>query len=175
MSTARSIQETPGAARPAERSFETASAEATRELAAELAAVARPGDRITLSGPLGAGKTQFAKGFARGLGVDEVVNSPSFTLIAEYVGRLPLFHMDLYRLSDADEARAGGSLDDRHASGVTLVEWPERLALRDGEERLDVGLEVREDDRRRLVFRAVGSRHARYLDALDRLRGRGGG
>ena len=89
----------------------TRSEEDTRRFAAQLATVAQAGDRIALIGSLGAGKTQFAKGFAAGLGVREVVNSPSFTLMAEYAGRLPLFHQDLYRLAGADEIMAGGLLD----------------------------------------------------------------
>ena len=96
-------------------------------MAAAVAAVAQSGDRIALIGPLGAGKTQFAKGFARGLGVTEVVNSPSFTLMAEYAGRLPLFHQDLYRLSGAEEAMAGGLVDERQLDGVTVSEWGDRL------------------------------------------------
>ena len=105
----------------------TASTEETRALAAALAPAAEPGDRLALVGPLGAGKTQFAKGFAVGLGIDEVVNSPSFTLMAEYEGRLTLFHQDLYRLAGADEVRAGGLLDERQDDGVTLSEWADRL------------------------------------------------
>ena len=73
---------------------------ATRDLAAALARVAAPGDVISLIGELGAGKTLFAKGFGSGLGVTPV-NAPSFVLMAEYTGRLPLFHLDLYRLADA--------------------------------------------------------------------------
>jgi tRNA threonylcarbamoyl adenosine modification protein YjeE len=109
-------------------------------LGAWLAGVARPGDRIALTGSLGAGKTQFAKGFAVGLGVREVVNSPSFTLMAEYEGRLPLFHQDLYRLDDAADAYAGGLLDERQDLGVTLAEWAERLGDSAGSERLEVHL-----------------------------------
>ena len=105
----------------------TASTAQTRALAAALAEVARPGDRLALVGPLGAGKTQFAKGFAVGLGIDEVVNSPSFTLMAEYEGRLTLFHQDLYRLEGAYEVLAGGLLDERQDAGVTLSEWADRL------------------------------------------------
>src|SRR5512141_3393364 len=91
----------------------THSSAQTRDFAAALGAVDRAGDRIALVGPLGAGKTQFAKGFATGLGVREVVNSPSFTLMAEYAGRLPLFHQDLYRLSGPDEILGGGMVDER--------------------------------------------------------------
>ena len=103
------------------------STDQTRAFAAALAPVAEPGDRLALVGPLGAGKTQFAKGFAVGLGIDEVVNSPSFTLMAEYEGRLTLFHQDLYRLEGADEILAGGLMDERQDEGVTLSEWADRL------------------------------------------------
>ena len=103
------------------------SAEQTRAFAAALGAVAEPGDRIALLGPLGAGKTQFAKGFAAGLGVRDVVNSPSFTFMAEYAGRLPLFHQDLYRLSGAEDASAAASSTTGKMDGVTLIEWAERM------------------------------------------------
>jgi tRNA threonylcarbamoyladenosine biosynthesis protein TsaE len=149
--------------------LETVGPEKTRALAATLARVARAGDRIELLGELGAGKTQFAKGFAAGLGVSEVVNSPSFTLMAEYRGRLPLFHLDLYRLTGLEEVVAGGLLDERQAEGVTLVEWADRL----GPERLAEGLQVRldvlGDERRRVELRASPS-HARYLEAATRPR-----
>jgi tRNA threonylcarbamoyladenosine biosynthesis protein TsaE len=106
---------------------QTTSVTGTRAFGAWLAEVARPGDRIALTGPLGAGKTQLAKGFAVGLGVSDVVNSPSFTLMAEYEGRLPMFHQDLYRLEGAEDAFAGGLLDERQDLGVTLAEWADRL------------------------------------------------
>src|SRR5205814_1354547 len=77
------------------RTVVTDAAEATRALGTRLAAVARAGDLICLWGELGAGKTQFAKGFGAGLGVTSTINSPSFVLMAEYPGRLPLFHIDL--------------------------------------------------------------------------------
>jgi tRNA threonylcarbamoyladenosine biosynthesis protein TsaE len=118
----------------------TAGVAGTRSLGAWLAAVARPGDRIALSGALGAGKTQVAKGFAAGLGVREVVNSPSFTLMAEYDGRLPMFHQDLYRLEGVADAFAGGLLDERQDLGVTLSEWADRLGDAVGDDRLEVRL-----------------------------------
>ena len=105
----------------------TRSAAETGELGARLAAVARSGDRIGLIGELGAGKTVFARGFAYGLGVRAVVSSPSFTLMQEYTGRLPLFHMDVYRLAGSEDALAGGLLDERQEDGVSLIEWADRL------------------------------------------------
>src|SRR6185436_10441830 len=101
--------------------------ESTSALGRALAAVARPGDLICLWGDLGAGKTHLAKAFGAGLGVTDTIVSPSFVLMAEYEGRLPLFHLDPYRLADAADALAGGLIDERQATGVTLVEWPERL------------------------------------------------
>ena len=121
---------------------------------AALAAVAKPGDRIALLGPLGAGKTQFAKGFALGLGVKEIVNSPSFTLMAEYAGRLPLFHQDLYRLNGAEEVLGGGLVDDRQEDGVTLIEWGERLSTRLDARRLSVRLSSGRDDERTITVSA---------------------
>jgi tRNA threonylcarbamoyladenosine biosynthesis protein TsaE len=146
---------------------ETHSSEETRDFAAALGAVAQPGDRIALVGPLGAGKTQFAKGFAAGLGVREVVNSPSFTLMAEYAGRLPLFHQDLYRLTGAEEALGGGMVDERGLDGVTLTEWAERLPAAIDRERLTVRFEVLNDDERRITVEAALPRHGRYLRAAQ--------
>jgi tRNA threonylcarbamoyladenosine biosynthesis protein TsaE len=152
-----------------ERQFISQDPATTRELAARLAAAARPGDLICLRGELGAGKTQFAKGFGAGLGVTETINSPSYILMAEYTGRLPLFHIDLYRLADASEALAGGLLDDRQASGVTLVEWPERMSELLPSVRLDVaiesGLNGVGDDSRTITIRALDPTLARYLEA----------
>ena len=134
-------------------------------MAAALAAVAEPGDRLALVGPLGAGKTQFAKGFAVGLGVTEIVNSPSFTLMAEYTGRLHLFHQDLYRLSGAEEAMAGGMVDERQLDGVTLSEWGERLPAELDPERVTIAFEVLGDDERRIRVAVSHAGQERYVDA----------
>ena len=138
---------------------------ATRALAARLAAVARAGDLVCLVGELGAGKTQFAKGFAEGLGVRDTVNSPTFVLMAEYDGRLPLFHLDLYRLDDAADALAGGLIDERQREGVALVEWAERLGTALPAGRLDVIIAGTGDEPRRITLRAGDPGFARYLRA----------
>ncbi len=144
----------------------SASPDETRRLAARLAVVARPGDLLALYGDLGAGKTEFAKGFAAGLGVSATVISPSFILMAEYAGRLPLFHLDLYRLVSADDALAGGLLDERQAGGVTLVEWPERFGQALPADRLDVRIDGIGEAVRTIALEAVGSDHGHYLEAL---------
>jgi tRNA threonylcarbamoyladenosine biosynthesis protein TsaE len=143
----------------------TGSPEATHALAASLAPIAEAGDLLCLWGELGAGKTVFAKGFGLGLGVAGTISSPSFVLMAEYPGRLPLFHLDLYRLADAADVLGGGLLDERQADGVTLIEWPDRLGLALPSERLDVRIDGAGEGERRIFLVAHGERAARYLEA----------
>jgi len=149
-----------------ERQVRSENVESTRALGAALAAAARPGDLIGLVGELGAGKTQLAKGFGAGLGINQTINSPSFVLMAEYRGRLPFFHLDLFRLADATEALAGGLIDERQAEGVTLIEWAERLAAALPSSRLDVFIEGTGDEPRIIRLEARGPDYARYLEAL---------
>ena len=151
---------------PSERSISTTDAAETRRLAASIAAAAEPGDLICLWGELGAGKTQFAKGFGAGLGVAGTISSPTFILMAEYEGRLPLFHVDLYRLADGADALAGGVIDDRQASGVTLVEWPDRLGELLPARRLDVVIDGTGTDPRRITLRASSPHLARYVASV---------
>ena len=152
----------PGSA-PPERSITTADAAETRRLAASLAAAAEPGDLVCLWGELGAGKTQFAKGFGAGLGVTGTISSPTFILMSEYEGRLPLFHVDLYRLADGADALAGGIIDERQAAGVTLVEWPDRMGDLLPARRLDVMIEGTGTEPRRIMLRSSDPGMARYL------------
>jgi tRNA threonylcarbamoyladenosine biosynthesis protein TsaE len=140
-------------------------ADTTQAVAARLASVARAGDLLCLWGDLGAGKTQFAKGFGAGLGVTDTINSPTFVLMAEYVGRLPLFHLDLFRLEDARDALAGGLLDERQAGGVTLIEWPDRMRDVLPDSRLDVAIDGLGDDPRTIRLAARGPSLRRYLEA----------
>lgn len=108
--------------------FESHSREETIKFAADLAAKSKPGDVYTLTGDLGVGKTVFAKGFARGLGVTEPVTSPTFTIVQEYLsGRLPFFHFDVYRIADPDEMEETGFYDYLDRDGVVLIEWAELI------------------------------------------------
>lgn len=104
-------------------SLHTAAAEETRSLAAALAELARAGDLLLLVGEMGAGKTVFAQGFAAGLGVKDTVTSPTFTLLRHYEGRLPLHHLDVYRLDRMVEVHDLGLSEILDGPGVTLVEW----------------------------------------------------
>jgi len=139
--------------------------EATSALGRALASAARPGDLICLWGELGAGKTHLAKAFGAALGVTDTITSPSFILMAEYTGRMPLFHLDLYRLSSAADALGGGLIDDRQTQGVTLVEWPDRLAEALPVDRLDLIIEGAGDEPRSIVVRAGSPAFRRYLEA----------
>jgi len=144
--------------------------EDTRRIAAVLGARLQAGDVVLLEGPLGAGKTVFAQGLASGLGVVEPVTSPTFTLIHEHTGRLPLYHVDLYRLGGVAEAGDLGLEEYLGGDGVAVVEWPGRAAGLLPGEHLTVVLSGGADgsgaESRRLRFVAAGQRHRRLLAAL---------
>jgi tRNA threonylcarbamoyladenosine biosynthesis protein TsaE len=154
-----------GAVAPIARTVTTRSADETIALGGRLGRAARPGDLICLWGDLGAGKTQLAKGFALGLGIDATITSPTFILMAEYPGRIPLFHVDLYRLADAADALAGGVIDDRQADGLTVVEWPDRMGDVLPAARLDIRIEGSADEPRTISIVATAEGYRRYLEA----------
>lgn len=122
---------------------------------------------ILLQGDLGAGKTVLARGIARGLGVPEQtpITSPTFTLMNHYPARLDLYHFDLYRLSDPDELIELGFDEFAHGSGVSLVEWPERLDDR-GFDRLRLELVRQGEDQRQISFEARGGVCQDFLQQL---------
>jgi tRNA threonylcarbamoyladenosine biosynthesis protein TsaE len=160
-----------GPARPAhDLDIISHSLDQTRRIGGRLAALLQPGDLLLLEGPFGAGKTTFAQGIARGLGVgSDYITSPTFTLINEYDdGRLPLYHVDLYRLDNADQAYDLGLIDYIEGDGVTLIEWPERAAELLPEQRLTVFLSDLSETKRALRFHADG---ARYVDLLELFKG----
>ncbi len=107
--------------------IETHSAAETRALGEQLAKELKAGDVVLLEGELGAGKSELARGVAKGLGVTETVTSPSFTILNVYEsGRVPLYHFDWYRLEDAEELYEMGLDEYLGGDGIALVEWPER-------------------------------------------------
>ncbi|MDE5966228.1 MAG: tRNA (adenosine(37)-N6)-threonylcarbamoyltransferase complex ATPase subunit type 1 TsaE [Lachnospiraceae bacterium] len=109
--------------------FESNSAEETAAFGMKLAQAARPGDVYCLHGALGVGKTVFSQGFARGLGITEPVSSPTFTIVQEYDGgRLPFYHMDVYRISDSEEMYEVGFDDMLMGGGVCLIEWADLIS-----------------------------------------------
>ena len=129
---------------------ELSSPEETRAFGILLGRIVEPGDVITLQGDLGAGKTALTQAIALGLGVDPriYVTSPTFSLLHEYRGRMPLYHMDLYRLTGEDEIESLGFTEYFYSDGVTVVEWPERLGSLMPEQRLNIALTISGRDSR---------------------------
>jgi tRNA threonylcarbamoyladenosine biosynthesis protein TsaE len=141
---------------------------ATARIAAWLAARAFAGMFLALDGDLGAGKTTFTQYFARALGVGDMVNSPTFTLVREYEdGRLPLFHMDLYRLQ-ASEVFELGFDEYWYDRGVSIVEWSARVDAADlPEQRLAVHIALLDDGSREWVLYAHGAPYVQWLNELQ--------
>ena len=134
--------------------FESHSAKETEQFAADLAAKALPGNVYTLTGDLGVGKTVFAKGFAKGLGIMEPVTSPTFTIVQEYLsGRLPLYHFDVYRIGDPDEMEETGFYDYIDRGGVVLIEWAELIedVLPGNRTEITISKDLAGDDDYRLI------------------------
>ena len=146
----------------------TKSVDDTRALAFELAALSRAGDVILLAGDLGAGKTAFAQGFGRALGVTEPITSPTFTLVRTYEeGRFPLIHVDVYRLDHLQELMDLGIMELLDAGGVTLIEWGDVVAVSLPPDFLEVRLELGDDDDERVVgIRAVGKGWSARIAAI---------
>ena len=134
-----------------DRRFFTACEEETEAVGAALAETLRPGDVVALYGDLGAGKTAFVRGLARGLGVRETVSSPTFTIVNEYPGKIPLFHFDMYRLRDEQELFDIGWEDYLDRGGVCALEWSERVEGAIGPEAVRVTLRRADDAHREIV------------------------
>jgi tRNA threonylcarbamoyladenosine biosynthesis protein TsaE len=149
----------------------TADEEETRAVGRRLAAALRGGERIGLSGELGAGKTCFVRGLAEGLGIPpEEVRSPSFPILIPYEqGRLPLYHIDLFRLP-AGDVDALSLREYLYGAGVCAIEWPERLDEPLGD-RLEIHIAFAPGGGRRLLAVAHGSGYGALIEALDEMRG----
>jgi len=143
------------------------SPEETQALGQVLGLAARPGDLFLLWGELGSGKTCLVQGIARGLGVRDSVRSPTFVLVAEHLGRLMLYHIDLYRLDDPREVQDLGLDDYLEGDGLCVVEWADRAMPAFPEDHLLVELQLR--SRRQRMLRLI-SRGSRYAELLERVR-----
>ena len=141
----------------------------TESFGETLAPLLEPGDLIALGGPLGAGKTCFVRGLARGLAARARVRSPTFTLVNRYHGRIPLVHVDLYRLETLDVDGLG--LDEERERAAIVAEWAERLPGAYRADALQVELEILAGDERLLRVSAAGARAAALLDAWRRATG----
>jgi len=136
----------------------------TKKFAATLATYLSPGDVITLEGDLGSGKTTFTQGLAIGLEVKRHVTSPTFTIIKEYHGRVPLYHMDVYRLENSDEDI--GFDEYFYGDGVTVVEWATFIEDFLPRQRLNIHIEVIDETKRKIVCQTNDETIGKQLDKL---------
>ena len=135
------------------------SVEETEALGAELAGRLEPGDVVAFTGDLGAGKTAFVRGLARGLGIPDRVTSPTFTIVNEYSGTIPLFHFDMYRLGGEDELFDIGWDDYLARNGVCAVEWSEQAAGALPEDAILVDIARGEGENDRIITITGGETH----------------
>ena len=137
----------------------------TLEIAENIESEKFPGMVICLDGELGSGKTVFVKGFAKAVGINETITSPTFSLVKEYYeGEMPLFHMDVYRLDEG--ADSFGLSDYLNQDGICIIEWPEMVQDQLPDERLDVKIKVIDDDTRVLVFTPYGQQYEELCEAV---------
>jgi tRNA threonylcarbamoyladenosine biosynthesis protein TsaE len=142
--------------------------DATRRLGLELGRRLGPGSVVALVGPLGAGKTHLSRAIAEGLGVvPHLVTSPTFVLIQEYPGRVPVYHFDAYRLAGAAPFADLGAHEYLEGDGACLVEWADRVAPCLPADHLRVEMEVTGETTRRVRLSATGPRHEAVLAGLD--------
>ena len=139
-------------------------AQETRSIGEKLAPLLGEGSLLTLSGELGAGKTTFTQGLARGLGITRNVTSPTFTILKIYKGDMPLYHIDAYRLENV--AQDLGFEEYMDGDGVCVIEWSGFISDILPDERLEAVLTINEDDSRSIAFKAMGSRYEEVLDKL---------
>jgi len=138
----------------------------TRRLGMRIGRLAMEGDILLLIGNLGAGKTCLTQGIANGLGIEEDTPSPSFVLVREFCGRLPLYHIDLYRLGNLDEIAELGLDDYLYGRGVCVIEWAEKgLSLMPPQYML-LHIDYTGETRRRFIFEPMGERYIGMMDKL---------
>lgn len=126
----------------------------------------KPGDVVCLNGDLGAGKTTLTKSIAKGLGIDDYVTSPTFTIVNEYYGKTDLYHIDTYRLDDKIDVDYLGFDEYFYSDGVTIVEWAEKIRDALPEEYMEINIKSH-DDKRYLEINYLGNRFDKLKEKLD--------
>ena len=145
----------------------TYTAEQTRAFGARLGRLARAGDLFCLEGDLGAGKTCFTQGLGQGLGITDAIHSPTFIIANEHRGgRMPLFHLDVYRVNSAAEAWGIGLDDYLNDEGVCVIEWAEKIRAALPRESLWITFRHRDETTRAITFNATGARYEQLVREL---------
>lgn len=132
--------------------FVTHSAEETIQLGKKIGSMLQPGAIIAMEGNLAVGKTTITKGIAESLGIEETITSPTFTLISEYEGKMPLYHMDVYRLDSCEDFINLGVEDLMYGDGVSIIEWSERVREELPKSTITLRLEIRGDGGRDITL-----------------------
>ena len=148
--------------------FHTESAEETAGIGEQLGRLLGPGSIVCLSGDLGAGKTAFTQGLARGLGVKDYVTSPTYTIINEYEGRVPLYHFDVYRLNDVEEMYELGYEEYFFGDGVVVLEWADMVSDIIPEDRLWITiLNTKGDNSREIIMEPAGEAYEAIVKGME--------
>ncbi|KKM11426.1 hypothetical protein SY88_09205 [Clostridiales bacterium PH28_bin88] len=139
-----------------------------RHLGARVGGLLLPGDVVCLAGDLGAGKTTLAQGIAVGLGVEGPVTSPTFTIIHEYRGRIPFYHVDAYRLERPEELEDLGLEEYIFGDGVTVIEWADRVTSLLPDNYLEVSIQPLQGEGRLVTVKAVGTGPEKLVEELEK-------
>jgi len=146
--------------------FVSRSVKETEELGRRIGEKLVGGDVVALSGDLGAGKTTLTRGIALGVGVEDDVFSPTFTLVHEHKGRVPFYHIDLYRITSEEEASLAGIEEYLRGDGITVIEWAERAVGLLPEDRVEMELTFRGGEEREIRVKSSSERLARVLESV---------
>ena len=139
----------------------------SQALARRLGARAFPGAVLALWGDMGAGKTAFVHGLCQGMGLSDRVSSPTFALVHEHDGPIPLYHFDLYRLSDEDELESVGVEEYWYGRGVSAIEWPQQAGSLLPAERLDVAIAITGPESRTFTLNPRGARYEQMMEEIE--------
>ena len=147
----------------------TNSPEETKKIGKEVGKLARPGDLLAFYGELGAGKTCFIQGISQQLEVKDYVTSPSFTIINEYQGKIPIYHFDLFRLNSAEEILELGYEEYFYGEGLTVIEWAEKIEQLLPREHLKIDIKFKDRYERIITFISQEDRFKNFLKELSRI------
>ncbi|MBU5427741.1 tRNA (adenosine(37)-N6)-threonylcarbamoyltransferase complex ATPase subunit type 1 TsaE [Tissierella pigra] len=141
----------------------------TEEFGMKLGNLLKTGDILCLNGDLGAGKTTLTKSIGLGLGVTDYITSPTFALINEYTGRIPVYHFDVYRLENVDELYDLGFDEYFYGNGISIIEWAEKIEKLLPKERIVLNIEKGKDiDERRIIITGYGNRYVEITKELEK-------
>ena len=145
------------------------SPEETKKIGKEIGKLVRPGDLLAFYGELGAGKTCFIQGISQQLEVKDYVTSPSFTIINEYQGKIPIYHFDLFRLNSAEEILELGYEEYFYGEGLTVIEWAEKIEQLLPREHLKIDIKFKDRYERIITFISQEDRFKKFLKELSRI------